>query len=184
MSKAAKWLVSGIRLILTKIKLGRRLELPKSGKPLYMGRGARICVAENARVVLGPGVYLSDNVLLQANKGAELVLGERVFLNSNARIVSEKLITIGDHTLLGPNVCIFDHDHVFDLEGVHPDLVTAPVAIGSHCWLGANVLVTRGVQIADRILLGGGSVAVRPLLEPGVYVGSPAHLVRRVSALD
>ena len=184
MPRIVKWLASGVRLIMAKIKLGRRLKLPVSGKPVYMGHSARIYAGKGSRVALSPGAYLSDGVFLQVGEGAELVLGESVFLNEGVRLVSMESIHIGDHTLLGPNACIYDHDHIFDIEGVHADLVTAPVRIGLRCWLGANVLVTRGVQIADRILLGGGSVVTRSLQEPGIYAGSPAHLIKSLLASD
>ena len=83
--------------------------------------------------------------------------------------------------MLGPNVCVFDHDHVFDGEGVHREIVSSPISIGERCWLGANVLVTKGVSISDNICVGGGSAVLRSLDEPGLYVGTPPRLVRRFS---
>lgn len=181
-SKLFKWSASAVRVAAHKVVLRKRLVLPKSGKPIYIGRGARIHVAEGASVVLGPGVYLSENAVLQANKGAELELGKGVFLNANARIVAAESVRVQEYTLLGPNTCVFDHDHVFDYEGVHADLLTTPVRIGSRCWLGANTIVTKGVTLADRILLGGGQLP-RALCWNRAFMSVPRPILSGASAL-
>lgn len=156
MSRIAKWLASGIRLVYIKIRLGNRLVLPKGGKPVYIGPGAHIRASKGACVILGAGSYLSERVLLQANSDAKISIGARVFFNANVRIVATESVRIGEATMFGPNVCVYDHDHVFDKDGVHSDLKTTPVEIGSHCWIGANALVTRGCEIVDKVLVGGG----------------------------
>ena len=82
------------------------------------------------------------------------------------RLVAAEHVELGAHTMLGPNVCVFDHDHVFDAEGVHGQIVSAPIAIGERCWLGAHALVTKGVIVADRICVGGGASSRAPWRNP------------------
>lgn len=182
LSKMLKWSASAVRLAALKVGLGSKVSWPRRGKPVYIGRGARICVAEGGRLKVGVGLYLSENCLVQVNPGAGASLGECVFMNANARIVAAESVRVGNHAMLGPNVCVYDHDHAFGESGVSGDLVTSPVEIGERCWIGANSLVTRGVSIADRICVGGGAVVTRSLEEPGVYAGAPAKLVRRLAA--
>ena len=179
--KLVKWTASAARVAVAKARLGRRLRLPHGGKPVYLGRGVRLVVADGGVMELGHGAYIDDRCRLQVCRGARVSLGEGCYLNTNCRVVAAEDISVGEHTMFGPNVCVFDHDHVFDDEGVHGDLISAPIAIGERCWLGANVLVTKGASIADRICVGGGVVVTRPLEEPGVYVGTPARLVRRTA---
>ena len=182
LSKMIKWTASAVRLTALKAGLGPKVSWPRGGKPVYIGRGARIRVAEGGRLDVGAGLYLSENCLVQVNPGARAVLGEGVFMNANARIVAAESVRVGDHTMLGPNVCVYDHDHAFGKDGVSGVLVTSPVEIGERCWMGANSLVTRGARIADRVCVGGGAVVTRSLGEPGVYAGAPAKLVRRLAA--
>lgn len=177
--KLFKWSASAARVAVAKMRLGRRLQLPHGGKPVYLGRGARLVVAEGGVLELGRGVYIDECCRLQVSTGAHMSLGEGCYLNTNCRVVAVEDVRIGDRTMFGPNVCVFDHDHVFDADGVHGELVSASISIGLRCWLGANALVTKGVAIADRICVGGGVVVTRSLVEPGVYVGTPARLVRR-----
>lgn len=176
--KLIKWTASATRVAAAKARLGRRLRLPHGGKPVYLGRGARLVVEEGGSMELERGAYVDDRCRLQVCAGARMSLGEGCYLNTNCRVVAAESVSVGAHTMFGPNVCVFDHDHVFDAEGVHGDLASAPIAIGDRCWLGANVLVTKGASIVDGVCVGGGSVVVRSLGEPGVYVGAPSHLVR------
>lgn len=106
----------------------------------------------------GSGVYIDDSCRLQVCPDAHMSIGEGCYLNTNCRVVAVEDLNIGAQTMLGPNACVFDHDHVFDAEGVHGDLVSAPVVIGERCWLGANVLITKGVSLADKICVGGPSL--------------------------
>ena len=156
MGKVIKWTASAARVAAAKARLGRRLRLPHGGKPVFLGRGVRLVVADGGVMELGRGAYIDDRCRLQVSPGAHMTLGEGCFLNTNCRVVAAECISVGARTMFGPNVCVFDHDHVFDAEGVHGDLASAQISIGERCWLGANVLVTKGVAIADRICVGGG----------------------------
>lgn len=176
LSKYIKWCISCLRLCACMLRNQSRLKI-KSGKPLYLGKDSRVVIAKNGSCELGSGVYISRNCLIQVDEGAELRIGSNVYLNDNVHIVAHKSISIGNDTLFGPNVCVYDHDHFFSDDGVLPDLVCSPVAIGSRCWIAANSVITRGTSITEKVLVGSGSIVTRPIKQPGVYVGSPAKLV-------
>lgn len=182
--KVAKWSVSAARIAVAKARLGRRLHLPRGGKPVYLGRGVRLVVEGDGVLELGCGAYIDDYCRLQVSRGARMSFGKGCYLNTNCRVVAVEDVEIGAHTMFGPNVCVFDHDHVFDAGGVRRDLISAPIVVGERCWLGANSLVTGGVSIADKICVGGGCVVTHPLVEPGVYVGAPSRLLRRFGRAD
>lgn len=176
--KIVKWCASFLRILVAKIRLGNRLKIDWGLKPVYLGRGVRLLVKRGGQMRLGVGAYIDDYSRLQVNNDASLCIGDFVYLNTNCRVAAGESIKIGSHTMLGPNVCVYDHDHVFDENGVRGELSCSPVYIGERCWIAANTLVTRGVEIADKVLVGGGSVVTDSLLESGVYVGVPAILMR------
>ena len=176
-----KWGASALRVLVAKVRLGGRLRIDRGSKPVYLGRGVRLMVKPNGQIHFGAGAYIDDYSRLQVDDGASLHIGSYAYLNTNCRIVAAENIEIGSHTMLGPNVCVYDHDHVFDEDGVHGDLKSSPIHLGERCWIAANSLVTRGVEIADNILIGGASVVTDSLLEPGVYVGTPARLIKCLS---
>lgn len=155
--KLIKWSASALRVASAKMRLGYKLRLPSGGKPVYLGRKVRLDVERGGVMEFGSGVYIDDRCRLQVCSDAHMSIGEGCYLNTNCRVVAAEELNIGAQTMLGPNACVFDHDHVFDAEGVHGDLISAPVVIGERCWLGANVLITKGVSLADKICVGGGS---------------------------
>lgn len=185
LSKLLKWGSSYLRLLIAKAALGRKLAisqkwLSRGGKPLYIGNGARIRIAKGASVYVGSGVYLSEGCLLQALPGAKIVIEDNVFLNANTRIVASESVTIGAETMFGPNCAVYDHDHVFDMNGVHPELIAKPVVIGARTWIAANCLITKGVTIADCCLVAGGSVVTKSLDSKGIYGGAPAQFLKAI----
>jgi UDP-N-acetylbacillosamine N-acetyltransferase len=51
--------------------------------------------------------------------------------------------------------------------------------VGHRVMVGVGASVRDGCSIGDDIIVGVGSVVVSDLLEPGVYLGLPAKLLRR-----
>lgn len=61
-------------------------------------------------------------------KGGKLRIGDTVFMNRNAIIVCRENITIGNNTSIGPNVCIYDHNHKFNNDCVISDFKTGNIS--------------------------------------------------------
>lgn len=50
-------------------------------------------------------------------RGGKLIIGKDVGLNSNCIVACHSKIEICDGVEIGPNVCIYDHDHDFRCRG-------------------------------------------------------------------
>lgn len=88
-------------------------------------------------------------------------LGRGAFFNYGCKIIAHERIEIGDDCLFGPNVQVFDFDHGHDRDDVpykKQGMETRPVIIGSNVWLGANVVVLKGVTIGDNAIVGAGTI--------------------------
>ena len=96
-------------------------------------------------------------------------------------IICHERITIDDNTIMGPGVCIYDHDHVFDSEnGVQRNqYVTAPILIGKNCWIGADVVILRGSIIGDNCLIAAGSVVKGEVPNGSVIIQKREMIVKR-----
>lgn len=127
---------------------------------LRMEKNVRIVVRDNSSIQLKKNVLISGNSVLSATDGGTLVIGENVGVNRNSMIMCHDSISIGDNTIMGPGVYIYDHDHKFDtMQGVHRnEYTTAPVAIGKNCWIGAYTIILRGTSIGDGCVVAAGSV--------------------------
>lgn len=113
---------------------------------------------------------------------ANLTIGNQVGI-SNAAIVCHEQITIGDRTLIGGNVKIYDTDfHSLDYRErgdygkEHP--TTKPVVIGNDVFIGAHSIILKGVSIGDRSIIGAGSVVTKNVGADEVWAGNPARRIR------
>ena len=56
-----------------------------------------------------------------------------------------------------------------------------PVEIGDRVWIGADVLVLRGVRIGDDVVVAAGAIVTRDLPSRCLAMGSPAKPVRDIA---
>lgn len=91
--------------------------------------------------------------------GGEIIIGRNVFMNRYCMIMARKKIVIGDGCMFGPNVVIYDHDHVFGKNGIDHELYkTDEVVIEDGCWIGAGAIILRGSHIGEGSVIGAGTV--------------------------
>ncbi len=111
---------------------------------------------------IGRGAILSDAVFIghQAHVGPLAQIGRGVIINSGAVLDHES--GIGDFSHVAVNAT-----------------VAGRCKLGSEVFIGAGATVIDGIRITDGVTVGAGATVTRDLLEPGVYVGTPARLIRR-----
>ena len=130
----------------------------------------------------GSGLYISAGSKLFLSKyGGRLVIGDGVFINHYAIIDCHHSITIGDRVMIGPHCYIGDFDHGTDPGrpiAEQREGEAAPVCIGDGAWLGAGVIVLKGVTIGAGAVVGAGSVVTHDVAAGAVVVGNPARLLR------
>ena len=63
-------------------------------------------------------------------------------------------------TWLGPNTCIYDHDHVFSAStSIHENIYSCEnVTIGENVWIGANCIILKGTSIGSDSVIAAGSI--------------------------
>ena len=130
-----------------------------------------------------PGIPTSTVIAppFHCDHGHGIHLGENVIININAVMLDGGDITIGDHTLIGPNCAFYTSCHSLDyLERRKPQETCKPITIGEDCWLGGNVVVLGGVTIGPRTVIGAGSVVVKDIPADCVAVGNPCRVVKRL----
>lgn len=123
-------------------------------------KGTEIRISKKGKLTLGKGVAIGERCLCTVRSGAEIKIGDMSNLNSDCKMVSHKKIEIGHDTIFGPNVLIYDHDHVYDSKtGVRrKEYKTSEIVIGNNCWIGAGSIILRGTHIGDNCLVGAGSI--------------------------
>lgn len=131
-----------------------------------------------------PGVLPSVTILppFHCDHGNGLYLGEGVFVNYNGMFLDAADITIGSHTLIGPNCSLYTPQHPIDYRQRRHTVESAfPISIGEDCWLGGNVTVCPGVTIGDRTIIGAGSVVTHDIPSDCMAAGNPCKVIKSLS---
>lgn len=117
--------------------------------------------------------------------GRNIHVGDNFYANYDCTILDGAPVTIGDGVLFGPKVGLYTSNHLFDpRERQSGGCIAKPIKVGNHCWLGANVSVTPGVTIGDNTIIGAGSVVTHDLPANVIAAGSPAKVIRPITAGD
>ncbi len=107
--------------------------------------------------------------------GYNIHAGEQVFFNFNCVLLDVMPIRIGANVLFGPHVQIYTATHPLDAVERRKRLESAkPIAIGDDCWIGGGVIISPGVTIGARSVLGAGAVVTRDIPTDTIAVGNPA----------
>lgn len=85
------------------------------------------------------------------------------------------LISIGDHSVLAPNVRLIAHDaSMFRHIGITK---IGRVRIERNCFLGDSTIVLPGVTVGQNSIIGAGSVVVKDIPANSVAAGNPAKVI-------
>ncbi|MCP4458484.1 MAG: N-acetyltransferase [Cytophagales bacterium] len=120
---------------------------------------------------LGDDVFVGPFVEIQQG----VVIGDRTKVQSHSFVC--ELVTIGDDCFIGHGV-MFINDTFSEGGPAGGDRMKwKATRIGNHVSIGSNVTILP-VQIADRVVIGAGSVVTKDISEAGVYAGNPAKKIR------
>jgi acetyltransferase-like isoleucine patch superfamily enzyme len=117
---------------------------------------------------------------------ARIVIGDDVGI-SGGSFCAQVGIEIGSHCLLGANVTIADTDfHLIEPENRRyssDGVRAAKITIEQNVFLGAGVIVLKGVTIGRNTVVGAGSVVTRDIPMDSVAAGNPCRVLRRFSGV-
>ena len=121
---------------------------------------------------IGSETFVGPFVEIQ--KGAKI--GKHCRIQSHSFIC--ELVTIGDDCFVSHGA-MFINDR-FDRGGpADTREVWRATKIGNRVSIGTNATILP-VTICDRAVVGAGAVVTKDITEPGIYVGNPSRLLRRL----
>ena len=149
---------------------------------------------EAKRIRIGDRSHIKGE-LITLGHGGEICIGNDTYIGPNTHIWSGKKVTIGDRVLIGPDCYIFDNDiHPIDAKTRHkqfleivstgqPEWVTLndkEIVIEDDVWIGANVIILKGVKIGGGGVVGAGSVVTHDIKANSIAHGNPAEVTRMI----
>ncbi|MDX6697486.1 MAG: hypothetical protein QOE65_883 [Solirubrobacteraceae bacterium] len=150
----------------------------------YPTHGNVLEALREGRLEIGAGTLLEPDVWITAPGDARIRIGEGCFLNLGVMVASVELVEIGDHCMFANGCFVTDGNHRFgDREKPVPwqgFTTKGPTRIGDNAWLGAHVVVTSGVTIGERCVIGANSVVTQNIEPFTIAAGAPAKALKRV----
>ena len=134
----------------------------------------------NGSVVAGDRLSTRCGVILDAQTG-HIRIGSDVSINDYSILLGHGGIEIGDNVRIAAHVVISSFEHGFDDPSMPirlQPLTKKKIVIGDDVWIGAGAKILAGSQIAPGCVIGANSVLKGSTVPFGVYVGSPARLIK------
>jgi acetyltransferase-like isoleucine patch superfamily enzyme len=136
------------------------------------------------RLEIGAGVLFEPHVWLTAPDEARILIGGGTFLNIGVMVAAAGLVEIGEHCMFANGCFVTDADHRFD--DPHKPVPwqgftsKGPTRVGDDVWCGANVVITGGVTVGERCVIGANSVVTKDIPAFSIAAGAPARVLKRI----
>lgn len=155
----------------------------KTGRGVFVPRTIEVRGHDDGRIIIGDEVTIDSGARLSVANKAVMTVGNNAGIGPYNILNAFDDLTIGRDTMFGPFVNINCADH-----GIEPGTpmrlqygTYGPVVIGEDCWLGAGVIVTKGVRIGNGSVVGAGSVVTCDIPENTIACGIPARVIKERS---
>ena len=137
----------------------------------------------NGQLIIGERVRLVSTIApleLVAN-GGTLEIGNGSFINYGSSISASQLVRIGDRCTIGTYCMLMDNDfHRLEPEMRQEVPESGSIILEENVWLGARVIVLKGVTIGAGSAIGAGSVVTKSVPPRCLAVGVPAKVIRSI----
>lgn len=139
------------------------------------------------------GAHIGENTSIDSplflhnvkENNINLNIGDNVFVSKNCLFDLRNKITVDDNCTLGMGVQIITHMEMgyCNLNKIYPDS-NEPVKINNNVYLGAGVIVLKGIEIQNNVIIGAGSLVNKNTDPYSVYVGIPIKKIKKINKID
>lgn len=126
----------------------------------------------------GTGAFIKPP--FHCDYGYQISVGDHFFANFDCVLLDGGKITIGDHCMLAPGVCIFAITHPADPQERAKGIgIPKDVTFGNNVWIGGNATILPGVTLGNNVIVGAGSVVTKSFPDNVEIAGNPADIIHR-----
>ena len=137
------------------------------------------------QVSLGANCVLEHDIYFKFDgvwaPGPRIVIRDRVFIGFGCEFNIRAGVEIGPHCLVASGCKFVDHDHGTSRRDVpmreQTEGAEGAIALEDDVWLGANVVVLKGVRIGRGAIVAAGAVVTKPIARHEIWGGVPARKI-------
>ncbi len=136
------------------------------------------------KVKIGSDCMIEKNVTFKYDgaftEGYAIMIDDKTFVGTGCEFNISENIKIGNHCAIASGCKFIDHNHGFDNRDAYIGEQTptgAPIFIADDVWLGANVVVLKGVNIGKGAIVAAGSVVNKSIAPYEIWGGIPARKI-------
>lgn len=123
----------------------------------------------------GSSVYGSALILGDVDVGTNTWIGPNVVLDGSGGL------SIGDHCSISAAAQIYSHDSIaWAVTGGNAEYERAATRIGSNTYVGPNAIISKGVSIGTRCIIGASSLVLADVPDNKIAYGTPARIAGHV----
>lgn len=148
------------------------------GYQALVGPHVLLDTSQNGRITIGRHVTLYEGVKIRTY-GGTVDIGDHVAINFQVVILGSGPVSIGQDTLIAPNVVIAagNHGYLRDQSIREQPYVGKGITIEEDCWLCANAVITDGVRVGRGTVVAAGAVVTSDTPPNSIVGGTPAKVI-------
>lgn len=127
-----------------------------------------------------------DKTLIRINENqhifAKIIFKGTGYIGPNATVTGKGIVTIGDNTIIGPNVEIMTTVHNYEsnlLPYNGNNDITKNIYIGRNVWIGSDVIIMPGIKIGEGSVIGAKAFVNKDIPKCSIVVGTPARVIKK-----
>jgi len=147
----------------------------------YISHGVQIDIQNNGTIIFGKKCNILNNNFIGVREKGIIIINNGVFLNRNCQVIAHEKICIGKNVCIGPNTVIMDHDHLFSRNGVEKkQFKSKPIIIEDNVWIGANVVILKGVTIGSNSVVSAGAVVTKNVPPNSILIQKKNNYIKEM----
>ena len=122
----------------------------------------------------GKGSTIYDNTLVIG----DVQVGENTWIGPNVILDGSGGLEIGSYCSISAGVQIYSHESVqWAISGGKEKYNYSKTKIGNNCYIGPNVVISKGISLGDKCIIGANSFVNKSFPANSNIAGTPAKII-------